>query len=226
MNRTEMRRVAKSISVAGLALALLAGATAAGAQSLEGRWELSLGALYQLGSNLDFEGGSTVKTDADFGFVMTTGYHFTDSLATSFGLQYSGIGYDANVIQDDGGVVGISGSYDTWALSANALYSFTEGPLTPYVGAGIGWTWIDTNVPNGLPSTGCWWDPWWGYVCYTTYPTKTTNSFSYQAILGLRYELNSNSFLRLSYTSQWMDIGKASGSPRFDVIGLEYGWVF
>ena len=75
-------------------------------------------------------------------------------------------------------------------MSGNAIWHLMDGPLTPYVGAGLGWTWIDTNVPTGPPVTGCWWDPWWGYVCYTDYPTKTTDAFSYQAILGVRYEFN------------------------------------
>ena len=181
---------------------------------------------YQLGSTFDFEGGSTVKTNDDWGFVMTSGYNFSDNLDRSFGLKWAGIGYDANVVKDDGGVTGISGTYDVWGLSANLLYNLGQGPLTPFVGAGIGWTWIDTNVPNGLPSTGCWWDPWYGYICYTDYPTKSTDAFSYQAMLGLRYAFNPATFLRLSYISQWMDLDKATSTPRFDVIGLEIGWMF
>jgi opacity protein-like surface antigen len=209
------------------ALALLGGAAMAGAQDREGRWEFSLGALYQLGTSADFEGGSTMDTDDEFGFVMTGGYNLNDRLATNFGFQYAGIGYDATVIQDDGGQTGISGSYDTWAFSGNLILNLMEGSVTPYVGAGIGWTWVDTNIPNGLPTTGCWWDPWWGYICYTTYPTKQTNAFSYQATVGLRYEFDYSKFLRLGYTSQWMDIGTATGDNlRFDVFALEFGWMF
>ena len=33
-------------------------------------------------------------------------------------------------------------------------------------------------------------------------------------------------FLRFSYTSQWMDFDNASSTPRFDVLGLEVGWMF
>ena len=76
----------RTISLAGLTLALLAGVTTADAQDREGRWEFSLGALYQLGADLDFEGGSTVATDDDFGFLLTTGYNFTDKLETVHGL--------------------------------------------------------------------------------------------------------------------------------------------
>jgi len=224
---TRRVRILQTMYVTGLTLALLAGATAANAQSREDRWEFSLGAFYQLGADLDFEGGSTVATDDDFGFLLTTGYNFSDKLETSFGFQYGGIGYDADVVQEDGDITGISGSYDNWALSANVILNLMDGPLTPYVGAGIGWTWIDTNVPNGLPTTGCWWDPWYGYICYTDYPTKSTDAFSYQATLGLRYEFdNDMTFMRFGYTSQWLQLDNADGTPRFDVIGLEIGWMF
>jgi opacity protein-like surface antigen len=106
------------------------------------------------------------------------------------------------------------------------VYNFMDGNITPYVGAGIGWSWIDTNVPDGLPSTGCWWDPWWGYVCYTTYPTKSTDAFAYQATVGVRWDFNYNTFVRVGYVSQWLDFDNAQGTPRFDGINLEIGWLF
>lgn len=226
MRSTKTPRITPTIYVAGLILALLAGATAAQAQTREGHWEFTLGSLYQLGTDLEFKGGSTMETSDDFNFVLTTGYHATDRLQTSFGLQFASIGYDADVIKDDGSHVGISGSYDVWSMSGNLILNLMDGPFTPYVGAGIGWTWIDTNVPSGAPSTGCWWDPWWGYVCYTTYPTHQSSEFSYQALAGLRLDLNRTTFLRVGYTSQWLDLGKAEGNPRFDVLGLEIGWMF
>jgi opacity protein-like surface antigen len=221
------KKTLRTIYLAGLTLALLAGATAANAQSREGRWEFTLGSPIQLGGTFDFKGGSTVKTNDDWGFGMTAGYNSTDNVTWSFGLKWAGVGYDANVVKDDGGVTGISGTYDAWGLSANVLYHFGQGgALAPFVGAGIGYTWIDTNVPNGIPTTGCWWDPWYGYICTTSYPTKTVDSFSYQAMLGLRYAFNPSTFLRLSYASQWVDINNATSTPRFDVIGLEIGWLF
>jgi opacity protein-like surface antigen len=224
MNTSTIHR---SMLVIGLSFSLL-GAATAGAQDREGRWEFTLGALYQLGTSIDVENGSSVETDDDFGFSIGGGYNFSDRLATTFALQWSGIDYDATVIDGEtGDEVGISGGYDQFAASANLVVNLTDGALTPYLGAGIGWTWIDTNIPNGLPSTICWWDPWWGYVCSTSYPTKTTDAFSYQALVGLRYDFdNDRSFMRLGYTSQWLDFDNTSGTPRFDVIGFEFGWIF
>jgi opacity protein-like surface antigen len=215
----------RTIYLAGLALALLAFATVAGAQSREERWEFTLGIPYQLGSTTTVDGGSTLKTNDDFGFGMTFGYNSSEKVTWSFGMKWASPGYDADVVKDDGGITGISGTYDTWGLSGNVLYHFGEGgALTPFVGAGIGYTWIDTNIPNGLPQTGCWWDPWYGYICSTYYPTKSVNSFSYQAMGGLRYAFNPRTFLRLTYASQWVDTSNAT--PRFDVFGVEIGWLF
>ena len=227
MTTTEKPKMFKTLFTAVMALALLVGATAADAQDREGRWEFSLGTFYQLGAGLETEDGSTIDTDDEFGFALGGAYNFTDRLATTFGLQWAGVGYEAEGVDDGGAPFGINGSYDAFALSANLVVNLADGPFVPYVGAGIGWTWIDSNIPSGLPITGCWWDPWWGYVCSTSYPTKTTDAFSYQALLGLRYEFdNDRTFLRLGYTSQWMDFSNASGTPRFDVIVLDIGWMF
>lgn len=226
MRETLVPRFTRMITVAGLALALLAGATAADAQSREGRWEFTLGGAYQLGADLDFEGGSTLETDDELAFIMSTGYNISDSLTATFGFGWAGVDYNANVVKEDGGVTGISGEFDNWNLNAGLLFNLMEGPLTPFIGASIGYAWIDTNIPNGLPSTGCYWDPWWGYICYTDYPTKTESAFTYAAALGLRYHFNPGTFMRLTYTSQWMDLGQATSTPRFDILGVSVGWLF
>ena len=219
--------IERTITVVALAVVLLAGATAADAQYREGRWEFSLGTFYQLGTEVEAENGSTIDTSDDFGFTLGGGYNFSDRLATTFAFQWAGVGYDATGMDEDGNDFDIRGKYDSFTLSANLVLNLADGPFVPYVGAGIGWTWIDTNIPSGPPTTGCWWDPWWGYVCYSSYPTETTDAFSYQALLGIRYEFdNDSTFLRLGYTSQWMDFSSASGTPRFDVIVLDIGWMF
>ena len=219
--------IERTITVVALAVVLLAGATTADAQYREGRWEFSLGTFYQLGTEVEAENGSIIDTNDDFGFTLGGGYNFSDRLATTFAFQWAGVGYDATGMDEDGNDFDIRGKYDSFTLSANLVLNLADGPFVPYVGAGIGWTWLDTNIPSGPPTTGCWWDPWWGYVCYSSYPTETTDAFSYQALLGIRYEFdNDRTFLRLGYTSQWMNFSSASGTPRFDVVVLDIGWMF
>ena len=224
---TKMPRTAATLAVAALMLALLAVAPAADAQDREGRWQFTLGTFYQLGADLEFDPDSTMSTDNEFGFSLGGAFNFTDNFSAGIGMQWAGVGYDATVLDEDENLTGISGKFDTYALSLNAIYNFTDNQLTPYVGAGIGWTWVDTNVPTGPPVGGCWWDPWWGYVCSSSYPTEVKSTFSYQATLGLRYDFdNDTTFMRLGYISQWMGFDNANGTPRFDVIMLDFGWMF
>ena len=227
MNGVSTQRIIKTILGSCAVLALLAVAATADAQDREGRWEFTLGTFYQLSTTVDGEEGTGLDTDNEFGFEIGGGFNFSDNLATTFSLQWAGVGYDATALDEDLNPVDISGKYDSFTLSGNLVYYFGDGALAPYIGAGIGWTWIDTNIPNGPPYTWCWWDPWWGYVCSTSYPTETLDAFSYQALLGLRYDFdNDRTFLKLGYTSQWMDFDASSGTPRFDVITLDIGWLF
>jgi opacity protein-like surface antigen len=228
MGRAKNLHGSRCVFVVAVAVALLGAAGSADAQDREGRWEFTLGAIYQLGTEVDAQNGGSLDTGDDFGFTLGGGYNFTDRLAATFGLEWAGIDYDARATDPEtGSPVNITGGYDQFILSGNLVLNLTDGPLVPYVGAGIGWTWIDTNIPNGPPLTWCWWDPWWGYVCSTSYPTATIDAFSYQALLGLRYEFdNDRTFLRLGYTSQWMDFDASSGTPRFDVIVFDFGWIF
>jgi opacity protein-like surface antigen len=144
-----------------------------------------------------------------------------DAILLDFGCLWCQVGYDAKVRQDNGDETKISGHYDAWITSLDLIYHFSEGPVVPYLGAGIGWTWVDTNVPNRLPQTGCCWDPWWGYVCSNYQSATTTEAFSYQATAGIGYEHTTNSLVRSAYTSQRMDVGRAKGTLRFDVLGVE-----
>ncbi len=61
MNSMNGNRISKMIFAATLAVALLAGGTTAQAEDRDDRWEFASGAMYQLGADLDFDGGSTVE---------------------------------------------------------------------------------------------------------------------------------------------------------------------
>lgn len=226
MNVLQLKRLTKMVTVATAALIVIAGANVAGAQDRDDRWEFGLGVLYQLGTDLDFDGGAAMDADDDFGFQIDAGYNFTDNLAVKFGMQWTGVSYNADTFDEEGDPVALRGSYDQMAFFGDLRYYFGDSALAPYIGAGIGWTFIDTNVPSGPPSTGCWWDPWWGWVCYTNYPTHTSDAFSYQASVGLRYEFNYNSYVDFGYTSQWLSLSAADSTPRFDVFSLKFGWMF
>jgi len=136
--------------------------------------------------------------------------------------------YKAKIGTSTGGTLGTttaSGTLDSSTLALNLSYYFLEGPLTPFVLGGIGWTWVDSNVPSGLPETGCWWDPWYGYICTSYQDTYAKDYFSYSLGLGGRWDVTPGFFLRGSVVWQWMDLGKA-GTTDFPGGRLDIGFIF
>ena len=96
-----------------------------------------------------------------------------------------------------------------------------ESNFTPFVTAGLGWTYIDTNIPSGPPETWCWY--WYG--CSTFVPTETSTEFSYNAGLGLRLDVGKGVF-RFLVNSQWVDYGGSYGGDSVIQYRLDIGTKF
>ncbi len=74
--------------------------------------------------------------------------------------------------------------------------------------------------------TGCYWHPWWGYICSGYYRTFKGTDFSYGGGAGLRYDFPGGSFVRGSYSVYKLDIGGDAADPELQSLKLEYGWRF
>jgi len=112
------------------------------------------------------------------------------------------------------------------SLMLDAAYSFLTGPFTPFVAGGVGWTWVDTNIATELPNIGCWWDPWWGYVCTSWQDTKTISGLAYELGIGVRYDFSRTLAADGTYTMRWVDFENATGTPSFDTLQLSLVWKF
>jgi opacity protein-like surface antigen len=197
--------------------------TPAFAQDRTGSWEFIFDINYQDGYDIDFDGGSSVDTDADWGFGVGAAYNFSNRLQLQFLLDWLNADYDATIASGEippFPSFGVSGEYESFTPRVNVLYSFMDGDITPYVSAGIGWSFIDTNIPQGPPQTGCWWDPWYGNICTTYQNTRDLDEFAYQAGVGVRWDVTSELTLKLGYDKEWIDLGKADSAPGFDVLRL------
>lgn len=220
----------KTFSLSGILLtgALLAGSLLVGgaanaqssAQERGPGWEFGIDVIYQLSQDIDFNGGSSASLDDDFGIDINFGYRFSDKLELQISLDWQDIDYDLLVQSAPPSLPDLqfrgTGSLEAFTPRVSVNYNFMNGPITPYVSAGIGWSFIDTNIPSGRAENVCWWDPWWGYVCGTVQNTRTLDEFAYQAGLGVRWDLGPGYTLRLAYEKQWLDLSEADGTPDFD----------
>lgn len=179
--------------------------------------------IYQFSQDIDFNGGTQASLDDDFGFVFTFGYRFSDKLELQASIDWQDTDYDVDLVTDTGTLRG-SGSLEAITPRVAVNYNFSSNAITPYVNAGIGWSFIDTNIPEGRPENVCWWDPWWGYICGTVQDSRSIDGFTYQIGAGVRWDLGPGYTLRFAYEKHWFDLDEADGTPDLDQlkIGIAY----
>jgi opacity protein-like surface antigen len=212
-------------------MCLLAAASigTASAQSRDTRgpgWEFSFDVIYQDGSNMSFDGGTTASLHDDWGLTISAAYRFNERLEAGFGLDWQTVSYDAHLQSATlpGLNIGVNGDLEAFTPRGWLNYNFIQGPFTPFVTAGIGWAFVDTNIPNSRVEVGCWWDPWYGQICTPYQSTKSIDSFVYHFGVGVRWDIGPGYSMRLAYEKHWFDYGHANGTPDFDQLRL--GLVF
>jgi len=227
-NRNMPDIVGPAAASAGLSAGQTGGAqSTGGAYTRAGRWEARAGLVYGNSSTTDFKGGTQVDVDSGVGFVGGAEYHFTDHLSAGASLSYDSKDYTADAATDTPGeTVQIKGSMDTTSLMVNGTYNFMAGRFTPLITGGVGWTWVDTNIVNAPPDVGCWWNPWYGYICTSSPNTKTTSGLAYELGVGMRYEFNNFLAADGIYKMKWVGFDNANGTPSFDGFQMNLGWKF
>src|SRR5687767_4537796 len=212
-----------------LTAALLVAAAPALAQSQRARHgELYLYPVFTDGKNYSFEGGSTARTDTGFGIGIGYNYNFTPHVSAGFEVEWNEQDYRANVQpgpNNNFSARQISGRVDSRTLRFQGTYNLLPSNFTPYATGGLGWTYIDTNIPAGLPESFCWYYPWYGTYCSTYVPTETTTKFSYNAGIGLRLDVG-KAFFRGQVNSQWTDFGGSYGSASLIQYRIDFGTKF
>ena len=72
--------------------------------------------------------------------------------------------------------------------------------------------------------TGCWWDPWWGYICTEFYDTYSATNFSYGAGVGLRWNFGTEMAINAGY--RWLEV-EADGlndKPTLESAVIEFAY--
>jgi opacity protein-like surface antigen len=225
------------VSAAALAAAQSAGAQMMGGGNTGGAagdWEFRIGPVFQESKNISFHGGTSADVDSTTGLKIGTGYYVTDQLIIGGNFGYGQSSFNGTVQGNNSNTPGLppstahieNGHVDFSTLMFDATYTFLHGPLRPFGKVGLGWNWVNTNIAAGPPQYGCWWDPWWGYICSGYQPTHGSSSFAYQVGAGVQVNFSRSFAIDVDYQYTWIDLSNTSSTPGFGAVELLFVWRF
>jgi opacity protein-like surface antigen len=208
-------------------LAGLLGSQWAVADGRAGTWESRLGIAFTNSTDGDFAGGTTVDIESDENLRLGLGYHLTDNIELGGMFNFGQTDYKANIAGDQiGEIFRVKGDLDFTTIMFDATWNMMSGNFSPFIVGAAGWSWVDTNIASGPPQTGCWWDPWWGYVCSSFQNTRTIDGFTYQLGVGARYDFSSAFAVHASYRMTWVDFHQSDSPVDIDGFEISIGWKF
>jgi opacity protein-like surface antigen len=211
-------------AIAGLALCVSAAEAADRGKGGRGSWDFSVPLNYTGSSTTNGQNGSSANVNAALSMGFGLGYNVNDHFQVNGQFMWSERNYSATTTGGKiaGGGNNYVGTLYTSSLQLNVVYYFMAGNFTPFVQGGIGTTYIDSNIPAGNASNTCYWDPFYGYVCGTYQPTKSSNNISYSAGVGARYDVSKAFALQGSYNTGYIDAPQAGSKSSFDLIRLDF----
>ena len=193
----------------------------------DGTWDFGIAMIDQSSETLDGQQGSTLDIAGRLGWGITAMYNLNDHLALGLDFGWNRPNYEATrIVEDPMGPDTVRTKLDMFSYEFKGAYHLIDGPLTPFIEASAGWTNMDSNIPDGPPISGCWWDPWWGYICDSFYSTYSKTRFSYGGALGLRFDTPNGIGIKGSYGIKEIDTSNATESASFEVWKLELLWQF
>lgn len=213
------------IMVLGLSLISTTSLSLTGSRT--GLWQISLVPSYTSSQVVTFDGGATADINSRSGFAIGIGYNFSDHMELDLDFGTADGNYTGTRVPDDSSSLPETFSSNMFASHINLglTYNFSASRLTPFVRGNLGWTYVDSGVPTGRVGTGCWWDPWYGYICAPIAETYTANEFTYGADLGLRFDVTRTVFLKGSAGKSYFDFDRSS-STGFTVYKFVIGFGF
>ena len=198
----------------------------ASAQGYGEKWEWSVAGIYQDSESTGTVGGSNLEIDDALGLGFSIAYLLNERFSVGADIEWLSPDYVATLIDDTGETSVIDHELTQFNTRFKGTFNLLEGPLTPYIEAGFGWTYVDSNVADGPPLVGCWWHPWWGYICDGYYSTFSETSFSYGGALGLKYRLRGGTTMKLSYNNYEIDGSGEAPDPTLNAVRFELAWGF
>lgn len=206
-------------AIAGLALCIPAAQAGGRGNNGAGSLEFNVPLVYTATTTINGSGSSagtsaTVYDALNSGFGM--GYNINDNFQINGQFSWAYRNYSTQSATSKS-----SNTLSTSSLQLNAVYYFMAGDFTPFVTGGFGTTYVDTNIPDGSSGGGgCYYDPWWGYVCYND--TKSSSNISYNVGVGARMDVSRGFAIEGSLNRGYIDASQYSSKPSFDSVKFNF----
>ncbi len=175
-----------------------------------GRWE-----IFIFGQDMDGDevsetvSGVTIDTTVDgfTGVGLGGGYNVTDYL----GIRFDAFGgsTDLNVESDLGF---LEEDTDVSGIDLNVDVHFFPGRFTPFVTAGIGVITLYEDFDD--------------HDRYRDYYDDYSTSFSYNAGVGVRWDMWEHFFVKALYRSTWSELDGTDETVQFDGFSMFAGYLF
>jgi hypothetical protein len=205
-----------------LALANAANAASGRVTDRTERWDMSVQTRYTTSHDYDGANNTKLHLDDDLGWGFEFGYNMNEKINLGFLMSWRTISYNATYYDatDPTTQLNYGGWLDTGSLAAIGTWYILPRTVTPYINGNIGWTMVDTNIVADY-YTGCWYDPWWGYICNGYTSTYGWDGLSYGGGVGLRFEPNEAVFFQVGYEVNWLDL---NGADNFEMFRVDLGF--
>ncbi len=191
------------------------------------KWEFFLAPQIINSKVLEFGNGSQADINKRSSLGFGLGYNINSHIELSLEFSSGSANYTSTIVSEDPAASPLTSTQSLYTSSINFgfTYNFLSTVFTPYVTANLGSTYFDSGIYTGNVGTGCYWYPYWGYVCGPVAQTYTTTELTYGAALGLRYDFNRKLYLKGDIGKSYIDVDN-SNTPDFDTYRFIFGFMF
>jgi opacity protein-like surface antigen len=197
--------------------------------SRQGKTEVYGIGQYLSSGNINFNGpfgNVPIKMDDTGLGGFGVAYHFTDFISIHGDFMFGNATFSGDLPIQTGGTIFIKQDAFINTGRFNVDYNIINRRLTPFVTAGLGYQYLETELKNLPPVNFCWWDPWWGYICETSQPFASRTDFTWNAGAGLRWNITDNLVVKAMGGATWLEYGGAHGVTT-QIEGIfSIGWSF
>jgi opacity protein-like surface antigen len=233
-SRPKQRKGKHGLATLLLLMAAALPATAQVPSAFEGLSRKGMSEFYGIGQYLHSEdinfNGPTgdVKTKMDdtglggFGFA----YHFSDFFSVHGDFMFGSATFSGQAPLEFGtGTRSFKQDAFIQTGRFNVDWNIINRRITPFVTAGIGYQYLETELENTY-GTSCYWDPWYGYVCYSGHYHAWETDFTWNAGAGIRWNILEHLSIKATGGATWLEYSGAHGvTTQLEGI-FAIGWTF